>query len=148
MSNKKPVKANKNPLDEATPFKAAASINLHQTTWSAPFPPPEALQAFENIAPGTGAQIMHMALEQQKHRMDLEKHSVKESYDKARRGQYYALIIAILGISASVILSLQNHDVVAGIIGGSTIIGLVGAFLSGKVQIRKSLESKAPTSTN
>lgn len=53
------------------------------------------------------------------------------------------LIIGVVALGVSAYLALEGHDVVAGIIGGTTVVGLVGAFVVGKVSGAK----KPPTNT-
>lgn len=47
-------------------------------------------------------------------------------------GLIFALIVAGLGLGSSIYLAMHDHDVVAGVIGGTTLVGLVTAFISAK----------------
>ncbi|MEI7296637.1 hypothetical protein WCQ02_31225 [Paraburkholderia tropica] len=50
------------------------------------------------------------------------------------------LIIGCFALGVSAYLAMNGHDTVAGIIGGTTVVGLVSAFVIG--------QRKAPTKTN
>lgn len=47
-------------------------------------------------------------------------------------GLIFALLIAVLGLGLATYLAMNNHEVPASIIGGSTLVGLVTAFVVGK----------------
>lgn len=47
-------------------------------------------------------------------------------------GLLFALLIAVLGLGLATYLAMHDHDVTASIIGGSTLVGLVTAFVVGK----------------
>lgn len=47
-------------------------------------------------------------------------------------GLWFALVIALLGLSIAAYLALQDQTVVASVVGGTTLVGLVAAFIVGK----------------
>lgn len=47
-------------------------------------------------------------------------------------GRFFAFTFAAGALVAAVVLALQGHDTVAGIIGGTTIVGVVAALITGK----------------
>ena len=67
-------------------------------------------------------------MEERAHRAAME----REAWAFQRRGQWMGLTIGLVALVASVVLTLFGHDGVGGIIGGGTVVGLVGAFISGR----------------
>lgn len=49
-------------------------------------------------------------------------------------GLVFALLIAVVGLGASVYLAMNGHDVTASILGGGTLVGIVTAFVAGRKQ--------------
>jgi len=47
-------------------------------------------------------------------------------------GLVFALLVAVAGLGCAVYLALRDHDVVASVIGGTTLVGLVTAFIAGR----------------
>ena len=103
-----------------------------ESSFSGPLPPPSILLHYDNIIPNGAERIIKMTEEQSKHRLQIEDHAVKEQLDQSKRGQNYGFIIGLAGLLAAVVLSVTGHDAVAGIIGGSTLLGMVTVFVVGK----------------
>jgi len=47
-------------------------------------------------------------------------------------GLVFALLVAIIGLGIAAYLAINGKDVVGGIIGGATLVGLVTAFIAGR----------------
>jgi len=83
---------------------------------------------------------MKMAENQSSHRIDLEKHAIKEELRQSKNGQIFGFILAILGMLIAFGLAYLRHDTVAGIFGTTTIVGLVTIFVIGKRKQSKDFE--------
>ena len=64
--------------------------------------------------------------------MGLEGHAVREELKQSGRGQWFGFFLALVLIASAVFLAVNGHDVVAGTLGGTTIVGLVTVFVVGK----------------
>ncbi len=115
----------------------SVSIESH----SGPLPSPEHLESY-SIIPNGADRIMQMAENQSKHRMELEQHVVSSQIKESQRGQLFALIISVFSLCTSLILGLNGHDTVAGVIGGSTIVSLATIFIYGKKTQKKDTENQ------
>lgn len=85
---------------------------LLQASWSAPLPPPGALQQYDAIVPGAADRILRMAENVQQHNIELEKaasaredktlaladKTITSDASQSRWGLWFAFIIALLGI--------------------------------------------------
>lgn len=111
-------------------------------SYSAPYPPPDMLRAYNDAVPNGAERIMAMVEKQSNHRIDLESNVISEQSSQSSRGQIFGFILAIVCLGISTLLSMNGHEVVAGIVGGATIVGLVTVFVTGREQQKKNLSSK------
>lgn len=109
--------------------------------YSGPIPDPEQLQAYENVHPGLAARIFQMAKDEQEHRFLIERRKTCA----IARGQYTALLVVILLIAAGVTCALCGHQVVAGTIFTTTIIGSASVFLLGRKHEEKTEKTDGQT---
>ena len=104
---------------------------------SFPGPHPDTLRAYEEIVPGSAAELFELTKSQTKHRQKLENDILPKQVNLASRGQIFAFILAILFLGGTIYLAINDHDVVAGVLGGSTIVSILSAFITGKVTAAK-----------
>jgi uncharacterized membrane protein len=97
---------------------------------SGPLPPPEQLAQYEQIIPGAANRILTLAERQTNHRMEIISAQIRQS----ARGQWLAFILALCFLAGSIWVTLAGSQVVGGILGGATILGVVTIFITGKAQ--------------
>ena len=114
------------------------SISAHR----GPIPAPETLARYNNILEGSADRIIKMAENQQNHRFEIEKTSIRRQYNQSSTGQWMGMVITLSFLAASVYLGINDHDVLAGALGGTTLVALVTLFVAGKINIGKSLKEK------
>ncbi len=100
--------------------------------YSGPIPPPSILKGFNDIVPGAADRILAMAEENSKHQIDIEKAALNLAGEEVKRGQIFALVITVSAFITCVIALLLGSEETAMTIGGTTIIGLVSAFIFGR----------------
>lgn len=106
--------------------------SMRQESFSGPIPHPDLLQGYDRVKPGFAERIVVMAEQQQQHRFDCERQMIKGTIVESKRGQWMAFAIALLFLVAAVVLGIFNHDWLAGVIGGGTLIALVTVFVTGR----------------
>ena len=111
--------------------------------YSAPLPPPEMLQKFNEVLPGLAERIVKMAENQSNHRIEIEKKAIVGQVDQSANGQRYALFLGGLALIIALVLGLTGHDSVAIAIGSIDIVGLVAAFTFGQRKQRRDLDKKS-----
>lgn len=122
-------------------LKVITSLSIETSSaFRGPLPPPSVLADYNDIINDGAERIMKMAENQSGHRIELEKHAIKEELKQSRNGQIFGFILAIFGIIAAFVLAYLGHDTVAGIFGTTTIIGLVTIFVIGKKRQTKEQE--------
>lgn len=117
----------------------ALSVTQRVEQTSGPIPSPASLAEYDALMPGLADRIVKMAEGESAHRRDLEKQlltaridDMKDYRAAERTGQHYALAIATLIITLGFIAIFCGHPMSGGILGGSTIVSLVGLFIYGR----------------
>lgn len=109
-----------------------AMLIMRSSSHSGPLPCPEDLEKYNHIIPNGADRITIMAERQNFHRIEIEKVVVNSNNRQSSTGQWMGFLLALFCISSSVYLGAQGHDVLAGVLGGSTLISLITVFVLGK----------------
>jgi len=112
--------------ETAAPVSPSANQNLTDTTTTdvsqvvgqthlhaGPLPPPSTLQAYDQIHPGTAERIIRRWEQQTDHRHRLE-----------RRGQWFALTIALAGMGSGIVCTALGEPWVGGGIAITAVLGI------------------------
>lgn len=90
-----------------------------------PLPPPETLEKYQRILPGSAERILQMAEREQAHRHRLEAEFVRIS----RRGQLFAFFLGLIGLAGGLALVWKGKSV-TGLTTFLTILAsLTGVYL-------------------
>jgi uncharacterized membrane protein len=120
-----------------------ASIQFSQSVVrQGPIPDPEDLARYNVIIPDGANRIMKMAEDQAKHRIAIESTVIDSQQVQGKRGQLFGLAIAVIGIGAGAYLTMNGHDAVGAVIGGTTVVSLAIAFITGRRVQQKELQEK------
>ena len=129
----------KTKIQAAVDDKGRRALAIQQEQFSGPLPHPETLQHYENIQPGFADRIIKMAESEQAHRHDCEKRALDAEISdgtadrlEAMRGQNFALLIGVVGFAVSAWAAYCGQQIVGAVVGGTSILSLVGAFLAGR----------------
>lgn len=135
--------------------EAAAKISTYivQKVHHGPMPSPEDIASYAQIQKDLPERMMTMAESAQKNKaqntqtiLDLKRqeielhkqqlntqHTLKtKELNNQKLSLYLASVVVILCITGSFYLALQDKTAVAIVIGGTTVVGIVGAFLKSK----------------
>jgi uncharacterized membrane protein len=113
-------------------------VSISQT-FIGPLPPPEVLKGYKEVDENFPSLIREMAINQLQHRIQQEakelemndKH-VTELILQSKTGQWMAFVLSILSLGLSTVMAVYGHEVLASIIGGTTLVGLATIFIQGK----------------
>ena len=108
--------------------------------FSGPIPPPSLFRQYDQIVPGAAERLLQMAEKQSAHRIELEHSVVASDIRKSERGQRFGFCIALFGLVCAFILGLVGRELVAGVIGGGTLVSLASVFVYGRRQKEKERE--------
>ncbi|HGS5470506.1 TPA: DUF2335 domain-containing protein [Vibrio diabolicus] len=114
--------------------------------YSGPLPPPSMLEGYERVKYGFAERIVSMAEREQEHRHQLETRGVQGAIDKDKRSQNYALSIVLFLASLCGALIFAGHDIAGSVLGGTTLVGTVALFITGKRAPKSKIEGEEPTS--
>ena len=128
------------PVDRDRALKIFTAII--RRSHSGPLPSPDVLAEYDRVLPGLAERVVSMAENQSNHRIRIESTVVTSNTLESQRGQKFGFMVAIVGLGVCLTLALYGHDVVAGIVGGTTLLGLVTVFVVGKNAQRRDLEEK------
>lgn len=101
----------------------------HSAIWQGPLPPPAILEQFRQIVPDAPERIFRQWEAESDHRRSYEKSALAGEQSKIRRGQWFAFIFALAGLAVAGAAFYLGYPTGAGVIAGTTIVSVVGAFL-------------------
>ena len=58
--------------------------------------------------------------------------AIREATAESLRGQRYGLLAVFAALTAACVLGYQGHEAAAITVGGSTVVGLVAVFITGR----------------
>lgn len=137
-----PANVQRTPLDPQTPAQSPAQFVIQQQSFAGPIPPPQIMEAYERILPGSADRILKMAEKQSDHRQGLENQVVAGNLAAQVRGQRYAGGLCALLFGGSIYL-LSNGIQIGGL---STlalaVAGIVSTFIYGRSRQEKERREK------
>src|SRR5690349_12341887 len=79
------------------------------TSFSGPLPPPQILEEYDRIAPGSAGRIIAMAEKQADHRRRMETQIVSSDITNSRVGLICGLVIGLGGLVAATIIAVKGN---------------------------------------
>jgi len=107
-----------------------------------PIPPPEVIEAYERIVPGSAKQIMKTWEKQVGHRIEKETRGSKSDALNSLLGIISAFIIAMATVLGGVWVMLKGFVWGGGFLGVSGLLGLVYVFIDGTKNKREEREEQ------
>lgn len=121
------------------PKAARLLLSVQSRSWRGPLPHPDDLGAFGTISADFPDRIVKMAEREQLHR-----HRVDDRNDRDRLlGVVCAFVLALLGLVGAFVLVLKGHSVEGSVLGGATLVMLVGTFIQGRHSKHASIAQRA-----
>jgi uncharacterized membrane protein len=139
MPSRKRPNPPKSAVSAVNPQAGHAQIQIQSKQFSGPLPPPHLLADYERIIPGAAERIFASFESETAHRhaieqknADLEVESVREFFHEGRRGQWFALIIALTAIGAGSFVAWHGEQIAGGILGSLGVASIVSSFIWGR----------------
>lgn len=111
---------------------AQAYSQIFQMEHEGPIPHPQLLSGYDQLVPGAAQRIMDWAERDLEHTRTMEINLLNTVSAERKRGQICAVIVCCSAFIAAGYCAFVGAFVAAGIIGGTTVVGLVIAFLGGR----------------
>lgn len=110
------------------------SIQLEQRTelFHGPVPSPAALREYEEIQPGFAQRLIALGEREAAHRHSVTLKAQAQDALETTLGQVFALGIALASFICTAWLGYLGLEAAASIVGGTTVVGLVSAFIAGR----------------
>jgi len=102
-----------------------------------PLPSGRELRRYREADPSAPRIILLEFRAESRHRRHMEREIVAGENRRADRGQVFALVIILVGLTISALLIQGGHDVAGGFIGGLDLLGMAALFLSGAAARRE-----------
>jgi uncharacterized membrane protein len=124
-----------NALDRRASVTTTTS-QTHVSQYSGPIPPPELLQSYEEILPGSADRILAVFENQTAHRINMESTVIRGDNSRSWAGLACGLIVSLAAMAVSA-FAIHNGAALAGtLLAGGSLSSLVGVFVYG-TKIRK-----------
>ncbi len=105
-----------------------------------PLPPPHMLAEYERLIPEGADRLMRILEEQTRFRLEQDSEVSKTHLGLQSRGQIIGAVLCVIFGGMGWQLGNGGHDVFAGLLFSTTIIGMVTVFVIGRVPPRTSPE--------
>lgn len=110
----------------------SGEVAVSSTTTDSPLLPIDQIERLQEILPDKVDWIFEQTtIESEVRRREMSRINTMVFIERIA-GLLFALLIAVLGLGLATYLAMHGHEVPASIIGGSTLVGLVTAFVVGK----------------
>ena len=122
-----------------------ARVRIEKHTVSmrhSPLPDPAELAEYDKIIPAGADRILKMAEAQSRHRIQIESAVVKSQQTQGFCGQLFALIIGLAALGMATYAAISGQPWFGSIIGGTTLVSLVCAFLYSRHLEKRDLSEK------
>jgi uncharacterized membrane protein len=78
-----------------------------------------------------------MAADEARHLQSMERARLTAEYSERRIGQMFGITIGVAALSGSVACAWLGHPATAGVLGSSTVLGLVTIFVYGRTKVQR-----------
>lgn len=113
--------------------KAVVEMQRVSHSFSGPVPPPQILDGYNKIIPGAAERILGMAEADAKHQQNMDKQILLLASGDSKRGQIFGFLIAIAAFVTCIGSILLGSEKTAIVIGGTSVVGLVSVFITGRL---------------
>ena len=117
---------------ENTSTNQEVTVQREEHVFSGPLPAPETLRGYDEILPGTAERIIRMAEREQTNAHEAGLLALRETAAGNARGQIFGGVVALAALGTAGFLGYLGHSIAAGIVGGTTVVGLVTVFVTGR----------------
>ena len=105
--------------------------------FSGPIPSPAILDEYRKIIPNAPERILKMAEKNSDHLIKIEEAKLTNEKNQVQKGQRSALIVILCSFLLCAYALYCNYPYVAGIVASLNLVGLVTAFIFGRVYLKK-----------
>jgi uncharacterized membrane protein len=128
---------------QSQPAQASGEFRVTAQSFSGPLPHPTILAQYNGLFPGGAERIVAMAERNQAHRHEIETIVVRGNVRAQSRGQWFGLIVAVIGMAGAIWLIAHGQTWGGVGLGGIDVLGLAGLFIYSHESKKRELRGKA-----
>ena len=124
-------------IDDAEDLKELV-LRAQAVSYRGPIPPPEWMEHYERIVPGSAKQMMDDAHAQSLHRRQIETKEVDATLRNASRGQWMGFTIGMVGVLGGLAMAIFGVSLSGGVgVALTGLAALVAVYVTGTWQATK-----------
>ena len=112
------------------------------TSFKGPLPPPEVLEQFDRVVPGSAERIIAMAEQQSQHRRALEQKVISSDILNSRLGLIFGFVLGLVGVGGGIYAIVIGQAGVGSFISLGALATLAGVFVYGSKQRKSEREAR------
>jgi len=130
-----------------TPKALDAIVRVaREQTFSGPIPPPKLLGNYDDVLKDGAERVFALAERESHHRHKIDETILEHDRERVRRGQRFALTVALSGLVATIVLSAMGQQIAASVTVATAMGSLAAAFLGQfRSDQKASKENAAPS---
>jgi uncharacterized membrane protein len=97
--------------------------------WQGQFPPPDAIERYEQTLPGVFNRIVVMAEKHQDSQFKLQTQALEAARTDTRRGHWFAFFITIFSIAGAALCTYLDQPLVASLLCGVPVLSVAKSFI-------------------
>jgi uncharacterized membrane protein len=117
-------------LPGTAPVQERVAAVMRQTKFQGPIPHPDIFKGYGEVVPDAPERILRVFEQDSAHARDLQMGALKAAKDDNRRVHWMAWSLVAGGFGLSLAFAMLDKDWLAGILLGSTLVGIVTGFFS------------------
>ena len=123
-------------------LKQLVKQEVKTISFSGPVPPPDMLEKYEKIVPGSGKIIFEQFVKQTNHRHQMETKVTESNIKNETRGQWMGFIIFMIGVGGGIALLWKGVNIAGYISLFGSLAAIIGMFVTRKSKVKKELKEK------
>ncbi len=115
--------------ERASEVAAKITRVVRSESFSGPLPHPKHLAEYDKVQKGFAKRILAMTEADLAHRHDCNRRIISAETGFMVRGQIFAMVALTIMLAATILFVMTDHELAGALVGGTTLISVVWAFL-------------------
>lgn len=120
-------------LQKLAPREQEVVRHALAVSYRGPLPPSVEMGGYNREIPNGGDRIVKQWESEGAHRRKMEELALRGQLSRVSRGQWMAFLLVLIALASGTFLAMNNHDGLAAALFTTTIVAVLGAFITGKL---------------